>query len=126
MESNDLERVVQAAVNYAPPLLHSQFSSGQSTNNFLSLWTNLGINLLFNRQAPTREFINTALTPITQKEAASGTLDVAANQDITGSIDLQTEQDVVEDIYEGFTLKNLLRDEPSAGCEFLLLGDSCE
>ncbi|WP_246141610.1 S1 family peptidase [Hyella patelloides] len=125
-ESNDLERVVQAAVNYAPPLLYSQFSSGQSSNNFLSLWTNLNIDLLFNRQAPTREFINSALTAIAETDTSSGTLDVAVTDDITGSIDLQTEQDVVEDIYQGFTLKNLIRDEPSPGCEFLLLGDSCE
>ena len=125
-ESNDLERVVQAAVSYTPPLLHSQFSSGQSTDNFLSLWTNLGISLLFNRQPPTRELIDLALTPISSEEAASGTLDTAVDADITGSIDLQAKEDVVEDIYEGFSIKNLLRDEPSPGCEFLLLGDPCE
>jgi serine protease Do len=125
-ESNDLERVVQAAVNYTPPLLHSEFSSGQSTNNFMTLWSNLGINLLFNHQPPTREFIDRALTAIAEQDTSSGTLDVAVTDDLTGSVDLQSEQDVVEDIYEGFTLKNMLRDEPSAGCEFLLLGDSCE
>ena len=125
-ESNDLERVVQAAVSYTPPLLHSQFSSGQSTDNFLSLWTDIGLNLLFNRQPPTRELIEFALTPIANADASSGALDTAVDEDITGSIDLQSSEDIVEDIYEGFSLKNLLRDEPSPGCEFLLLGDPCE
>jgi serine protease Do len=125
-ESNDLERVVQAAVKYTPPLLHSEFSSGQSSNNFLSLWSNLGINVLFNRQPPTKELIDRALIPLAQQDNSSGTLDVTVVDDLTGSVDLQTKQDVVEDIYQGFTLKNMLRDEPSAGCEFLLLGDSCE
>ena len=126
LESNDLERVVQAAVDYTAPLLHSEFSSGQSSNNFVSLWQDVGINLLFNRQPPSREFIDYALTAIAESNTVSGTLDVAASDDITGSIDLQSEQDVVEDIYKGFTLKNLLRDEPSPGCEFLLLGDPCK
>jgi hypothetical protein len=34
--------------------------------------------------------------------------------------------DVVEDIYKVFLSQNLLRNQPSSGCKFLLIGDPCE
>ena len=128
LESNEVQDLVQAAVNYTAPVLHSQFSSGQNAGNFLSLWQELGINLklLFNQQAPTRDFINAGLTEISQSNSESGVLDVDVTEDITGAIELDAPQDVIDDIYKGFSLKNLIRDEPSPGCGFLLLGDPCK
>ncbi|ELS04902.1 trypsin-like serine protease with C-terminal PDZ domain [Xenococcus sp. PCC 7305] len=128
LESNEVQDLVQAAVNYTAPVLHSQFSSGQNTGNFWSLWQELGINLklLFNEQAPTRDFINSGLTALSQDNTTSGVLDVDVREDITGAIELEAPQDVIEDIYSGFSLKNMIRDEPSPGCGFLLLGDPCK
>ena len=128
LESNDVQDLVQAAVNYTAPVLHSEFSSGQNTINFRSLWQELGIDLklLFNEQPPTQEFINSGLTQLNQNNINSGALEVDVTEDITGAIELEAPQDVIEDIYEGFSLKNLIRDEPSPGCGFLLLGDPCE
>ena len=133
LESNEIQDLVQAAVNYTAPVLHSQFSSGQNTGNFLSLWQDLGINLelLFNEQAPSREFINSGLIQLDQNNTDSGLLEVDVTEDITGAIDfsalsLSDPQDIIEDIYKGFSYKNLIRDEPSPGCEFLLLGDPCK
>ena len=128
LESSDVQDLVQAAVNYTAPVLHSQFSSGQNTGNFLSLWQGLGIDLklLFNEQAPTKEFINSGITPLSQNNTDSGVLEVDVAEDITGAIELEAPQDVIEDIYEGFSYKNLIRDEPSPGCRFLLLGEPCK
>ena len=128
LESTEVQDLVQAAVNYTAPVLHSQFSSGQNTENFLSLWQELGIDLklLFNEQAPTREFINSGITQLSQNDTDSGVLEVDVTEDITGAIEMEAPQDVIEDIYDGFSLKNLIRDEPSPGCRFLLLGEPCE
>ena len=133
LESNEVQDLVQAAVNYTAPVLHSQFSSGQNTGNFLSLWDELGINLelLFNEQAPTREFINSGLIQLDQNNVDRGFLEVDVTEDIYGwrefgGLALKDPQDVIEDIYKGFSYKNLIRDEPSPGCEFLLLGDPCK
>ncbi len=128
LESNEVQDLVQAAVDYTAPVLHSQFSSGQNTGNFLSLWQGLGIDLklLFNEQAPTREFINSGITQLSQNNTDSGVLEVDVTEDITGAIELEAPQDVIEDIYEGFSYKNLIRDEPSPGCRFLLLGEPCK
>jgi hypothetical protein len=126
LESEDLTKVVATASNYEPSILHTEFSSGQNANNFISLWDRLNIKILFNLQPPTKTFIETAKTDIFESNTNSGILDVSASQDITGRLDLNEKEDVVEDVYRSFSLKNLLRDEPSAGCRFLLLGDSCE
>ena len=61
----------------------------------------------------------------------SGVLEVDVTEDIYGwrefgGLALKDPQDVIEDIYKGFSYKNLIRDEPSPGCEFLLLGDPCK
>ena len=127
LESEDsLNKVVSEAENYDPPVLHSQFSSGQNTNNFLAMWNKLDIKILFNRQPPTQSFIAAANTPILDTSANSGFLDVSVGNDLTGRLDLNEDEDVVEDVYKSFSLKNMLRDEPSPGCNFLLLGDPCE
>lgn len=126
LESGDIDRVVSSAVDYEPPILHSQFSSGQNVNNFLSMWESLDIKILFNSQPPSQTFIKAAQTPIFETENSNGAFDVAVSRDRTGRLDLQGDEDVVEDLYESFSLKNMLRDEPSPGCEFLLLGDDCK
>jgi hypothetical protein len=125
-ESEDLAKTVSDAVRYDPPTLHTRFSSGQNLNNFLTLWNPLEIELPFNYQPPSSQTIKAALTPVKTNNNASGTLDFDPNQDLAGSYDLNDKQDVVEDIYEGFSIKNMIRDEPSAGCRFLLLGESCQ
>ncbi len=125
-ESEDVNRVVAEAVNYDPPILHTQFSSGQNGNNFMSLWEQLGIKVLFNMQPPGQTFIETGKTPLFESSSTSGIMDVSVGNDLVGSLDLGNKQDVVEDVYKSFSLKNMLRDEPSPGCEFLLLGEPCE
>ena len=133
LESNDVQDLVQAAVNYTALDLHSEFSSGQNTDNFLSSWQDLGLNLqlLFNEQPPTSEFINSGLIQLDQNNTDRGILDVDVAEDIYGwhefgGLSSQAPQDVIDDIYEGFSLKNLIRDEPSPGCRFLLLGEPCK
>ena len=121
---DDLNKMVASAVNYNPPILYSQFSSGQNANNFLSMWNQLGIKVLFNRQPPSKTFIAAAQTPIFQSDNSIGFLDTDIS-DISGALDLEEKEDVVEDLYKSFSLANLLRDEPSPGCRFLLLGEPC-
>jgi serine protease Do len=125
---DDVERVVSSAVDYDPPVLHREFSSGQNANNFLSMWdkTPIKVKVLFNRQPPSRSFIESGITPVFNTNSNSGSLDVSAEDDLTGRLDLAEREDVVEDVYASFSLKNMLRDEPSAGCNFLLLGEECE
>ncbi len=126
LESEDIQKAVTEAERYAPSELHMQFSSGQNGNNFVTLGTQVGINLPFNRQEPSPEFIQTALSSIQTSTGRSGIIDVAANRDITGVHD--DSGDVVDDIYDLFTFKleNQLRDQPSAGCGSILLGDERE
>lgn len=125
LESEDIEQVVSSATNYDPPILHTQFSSGQNANNFLAMWNPLDIKILFNREAPSQTFIEAARTPLFETTSNNGVLDVSASSDLAGRLDLAEKEDVVEDLYESFSLKNMLRDEPSPGCEFLLLGEDC-
>jgi serine protease Do len=125
-ESGDLSKDLSVAVSYTPSILHDRFSSGQNLNNFISLWNPLKIDLPFNRQLPSPKVIQAALTPLTTDIGESGNLDFDPRQDLTGRIDLKDSEDTVEDIYEGFSLKNMIRDQPSVGCQFLLLGDRCE
>lgn len=125
-ESEDISRVVAEAGNYDPPLLHSQFSSGQNANNFKSLWEQVKFKILFNSQPPGQSFIEAAKTPLFETNSSSGILDVSLGNDLVGSVDLGNQEDVVDDIYQSFSLKNMLRDEPSPGCNFLLLGEPCE
>ena len=105
--------------------IHS-ISSGQNANNFKSLWEELGIKVLFNSQPPGQTFIEAAKTPIFETNSTSGILDVSLGNDLVGSLDLSSQEDTVNDVYQSFSLKNMIRDEPSPGCSFLLLGDSCE
>lgn len=125
-ESEDINKVVAEAVDYEPPVLHSQFSSGQNANNFISLWNPLDIKVLFNLQPPGATFIEAAKTPIFESNSDSGVLDISLGNDLVGSVDLDNQEDVVDDVYKSFSLKNMLRDEPSPGCNFLLLGEPCD
>lgn len=128
-ESEEIDKVVAEAVNYEPPILHSQFSSGQNANNFKSLWDQVKIKVLFNSQPPGQTFIEAAKIPLFDTNSSSGFLDVAIANDLVGSLDLSNlnnPQNVVNNIYQSFSIKNMLRDEPSPGCNFLLLGESCQ
>lgn len=125
LESEDIDQVLSSATSYDPPVLHTQFSSGQNANNFLSMWEPLKIKVLFNRQPPSKTFIDAAITSVFDTNSNNGVLDVSAGEDRTGRLDLAEKEDVVEDLYKSFSLKNMLRDEPSPGCEFLLLGEEC-
>lgn len=125
LESEDIDQVVSSATNYDHPILHTQFSSGQNANNFLSMWNPLDIKVLFNRQPPSQTFIEAAMTPVFKTDSNNGVLDISASEDLTGRLDLAEKDDVVQDVYKSFSLKNMLRDEPSPGCEFLLLGEDC-
>ena len=124
-QSADFTKAVSEAVNYDPPTLHTFFSSGQNLNNFVSLLSNVDLNLAFQYQSPSEDVIKAALTNISNVEQETGELDFDPQADITGRFDLSDRGDVVEDIYKGFSLKNMIRDEPSAGCRFLLLGEEC-
>ncbi|MDJ0632561.1 MAG: serine protease [Xenococcaceae cyanobacterium MO_188.B29] len=124
-QSADFTKAVSEAVNYDPPTLHTFFSSGQNLNNFVSLLSNVDLNLAFQYQSPSQDVIKAALTNISNVERETGELDFDPQADITGRFDLSDRRDVVEDIYKGFSLKNMIRDEPSAGCRFLLLGEEC-
>ena len=124
-QSEDFTKTVSEAVNYDPPTLHTLFSSGQNLNNFVSLLSNIDLNLAFQYQSPSQNVIQAALTNISNIEQETGELDFDPQADITGRFDLSDRGDVVEDIYKGFSLKNMIRDEPSAGCRFLLLGEEC-
>ena len=126
LESADFTKTVSEAVNYDPPTLHSIFSSGQNLNNFVSLLPNVDLNLPLQYQSPSPELIEAALTEINLADRETGELDFDPQADLTGQLDLSDRGDVIEDIYEGFSLKNMLRDVPSAGCGFLLLGEDCK
>ncbi len=128
-ESEEIDKVVAEAVNYEPPILHSQFSSGQNANNFKSLWEQVKIKVLFNSQPPGQTFIEAAKIPLFDTNSSSGFLDVTIANDLVGSVDLSNlnnPQDVVSNVYQSFSIKNMLRDEPSPGCNFLLLGEVCK
>ncbi|MCC0175696.1 trypsin-like peptidase domain-containing protein [Waterburya agarophytonicola K14] len=125
-ESEDIEKVVSEAVSYEPPILYRQFSSGQNANNFKSLWDELGIKVLFNLQPPGKSFIEAAKTPLFETNSGSGIVDVSLENDLVGALDLSGKEDVVDDVYKSFSLKSMIRDEPSPGCHFLLLGEACE
>ena len=125
LQSADFTKAVSEAVNYDPSTLHARFSSGQNFNNFASLSENVGLNLAFQTQSPSQDVIQAALTKISDTDRETGEVSFDPEADITGRFDLSDRGDVVEDIYKGFSLKNMIRDEPSAGCRFLLLGEDC-
>lgn len=125
-ESEDIAKVVAEAGSYEPSILYSQFSSGQNANNFKTLWDELDIKVLFNFQPPGKTFIEAAKTPLFETSSTSGILDVSVGNDLVGSLDLSGQEDMVDDIYQSFSLENMIRDRPSPGCNFLLLGDSCK
>ena len=124
-QSADFTKTVSDAVDYDPPTLHTLFSSGQNLNNFVSLSKNVDLHLSFQYTSPSPDLINAALTDIGNVDKDTGEISFDPQADITGRVDLSDREDVVEDIYKGFSLKNMIRDEPSAGCRFLLLGENC-
>ena len=115
LQSADFTKAVSEAVNYDPPTLHTLFSSGQNLNNFVSLLGNVDLNLAFQKQSPSQDFIQAALTNISNTDRETGEVSFDPQADITGRFDLSDRGDVVDDIYKGFSLKNMIRDEPSPG-----------
>ena len=105
LESTDFEQIAQAAVTYATPKLHDQFSSGQNASNILDTWNQLGLKLLFNFDPPSRDLIELAFTNIVfdadtlSLNGQQGGLEFSPEDDLIGRVDLDTPQDVIDDIY---------------------------
>lgn len=104
LESNDFQQIAQAAVAYATPRLHDQFSSGQNASVILDTWNQLQLKPLFNFAPPTKELINSAFTKIFDtdtvvRSSEQGTWEFSSEEDILGQVDLDTPQDTVDDIY---------------------------
>ena len=105
LESTDFEQIASAAVAYATPKLHNQFSSGQNARSILETWNQLGLKLLFNFDPPNRKLIDSALTNIVfdsdtlSRNGQQGALEFSPEDDIVGQVDLNTPQDVIDDIY---------------------------
>lgn len=124
LESEDVFKAVAEAQQYAVPILHTRFSSAQNLKTFVSLWNQIPVDVVFSLQPPSAEVIARALTPIrAASDDESGVVEVTAEEDITGAY--EDAEDPV-DIYKSFSLANMLRDRPSAGCRFLLLGEPCD
>lgn len=131
LESEDVVQTISEAQQYTPPLLHTRFSSAQNLKTFLTLWQELIVlwpdirtNLEFNLEQPSSKLIARALIPIrTNSNFDRGVIEVTAAEDITGAYEDAEDQ---VDIYKAFSLANMLRDEPSSGCRFLLLGQACK
>lgn len=93
-----------------PDMLHQNYSSAQSFSFFQSLADRIGMNIPFNRQSLSLEMIQSALTPIPKEKFTS-----------QGIYD--DENDAIDNIYDSFTdLETRLRDRPTSGCQWLLLG----
>ncbi|NEO30696.1 MAG: trypsin-like peptidase domain-containing protein [Symploca sp. SIO3C6] len=109
-----------------PTILHTRFSSAQNLNNFSNVTNQAGMKLSFNRLPPSADFIQAALIELKPDRSNTGTFDLVARDDVMGTF--EDTQDAVEDIYDlfQFKLENQLRDEPSAGCGSILLGDERE
>jgi hypothetical protein len=86
----------------------------------------VGVDVTFNQLPPEQEMIQRALITIPESEIAEGTADFEIREDAVSVGGFDDPDDQIDNIYEGFQLKNLLRDEPSPGCRFLLLGDHCD
>jgi hypothetical protein len=109
--------------------LYTRYSSSQNLDYFLTLKNQLGLSIPLSNQNYSPEVIQIALQPTVSQTGEIGILDFSAEEDLVNATSPQalTAQpaDVVEDIYSSFSLANLLRDEPSSGCRFLLLGEPC-
>ena len=109
--------------------LYARYSSSQNLDYFLSLKNQLGLSIPLSNQNYSEEAIQIALQPTVSQKTEIGILDFSAQEDLVKITSLQpwknSSSDVVEDIYSSFSLANLLRDEPSPGCRFLLLGEPC-
>lgn len=105
LESNDFQQIAQTAVSYTTLKLHDQFSSGQNASVILETWNQLGLKPLFKFTPPSRELINSAFTTISFQPGISvqGTWEFSSRDDILGQVDLDTPQDLVDDIYNLYT-----------------------
>ena len=107
LESNDFDQITAAAINYTTPRLHNQFSSGQNASSILDTWNELGLKLLFNFAPPSQDLIESALTdivftPDTLSNGQQGAFEFSPEDDIVGQVDLNTPQDVIDDIYNSY------------------------
>jgi len=111
---------------FDPTILHSKYSSAQNLQDFPQRVNQVGVDVTFNQLPPDQEMIQRALITIPEREIAEGTADFEIREDALSVGGFDDPDDQIDNIYEGFQLKNLLRDEPSPGCRFLLLGDPCD
>lgn len=108
LESTDFEQITQAAIAYTTPKLHNQFSSGQNASSILETWNQLGLKFLFNIEPPSRKLIDSALSniifesDILSSDSQDGALEFSPEDDIVGQVDLDSPQDVIDDIYNSY------------------------
>ena len=108
LESNDFAQITAAAVSYTTPKLHNQFSSGQNASSILDIWNQLNLELVFNFNPPSRKLIESAFTDITftpetsPRNPQQGAFEFSPEDDIIGQVDLDSPQDVIDDIYNSY------------------------
>lgn len=133
-ESEDILGIIQIAKSLENQTnlteeLYARYSSSQNLDYFLNLKNQLGLSIPLSTQNYSEEVIQIALQPTVSQNSEIGILDFSAEEDLVNVTSSQPSKnssyDVVEDIYNSFSLANLLRDEPSSGCRFLLLGEPC-
>ena len=106
LESIDYKQLDRPGVAYNPPKLHNQFSSGQNAGTILEIWHQLGLKPLFNFAPPTQQLIDSAFTQIVfdadtlPSNITQGSWDFVSREDIVGRVDLDSPQDVINDIYD--------------------------
>ncbi len=133
-ESEDILEIIQVArsLNNQPNSsqeLYDRYSSSQNLDYFLSLNNQLGLSFPLSTQIYPEEVIQIALLPALSQNTEIGSKDFFPEEDLVNVTSSQPSEnpsyDVIENIYNSFSLANLLRDKPSSGCRFLLLGEPC-
>jgi hypothetical protein len=119
-ESEDIANLLTQAKGSDPVGLHSLFSSAQNLSMLESLLQPTQVNRFWKKEVLPSDLLGGGVSSLPINNSVNGIVDFDVRADLVDP------SDVVTDIYEGFQLKNLLRDEPSSGCRFLLLGDPCD
>ncbi len=108
LESTDLEQITQAAIAYTTPKLHNQFSSGQNASSILETLNQLGLKVFFNFDPPSQKLIESSMTNLVFDsdflfdDSQDGALEFSPEDDMIGQVDLNTSQDVIDDIYDSY------------------------
>jgi serine protease Do len=118
---SDGENNIQPEQNFAQ--LQKKYSSSQQIEFSLSLLDKIGENLPFNLSPISPQLIKAGLSPISEIAAENGKVEFDAKSDA-----FDDPKDIEENIYKlfSFGLQNQLRNEPSGGCDSILLGEKCE